>query len=117
MAEVSWRQDFPVEIPITLYWREDFVQTLAFDNPINTFPAGTTVGLLLFAKKDDPDPVAVWAADVGADTAKWTVDCAEVQELWSDLKFYRLLMSVPNPDDVDNPSYERCLALGAIIRK
>lgn len=116
MAQNNWDPKVPT-MPLTLIAYEDFVWELAFDGPVNTFPAGTTIELVFYDSTDaDAVQTGTWPADVGATTAKWSVNKTMADAIPAP-GGYRLMISEPNPSDADNPTIERCLALGKLTRK
>ncbi|ORL15420.1 hypothetical protein A6I85_05965 [Prescottella equi] len=80
---------------------------------------GTTIALVFYDSMDvDAVQTATWPAvvDNTTATAKWSVN-KTVADAIPAPGGYRLMMSQPNPSDADNPSIERCLALGKLTRK
>lgn len=114
---LSWREKPPPKIPLVLTAHEDFVRELAFDGPIDTFPVGTTITLVLYDGTDpDASETGSWPATVGATTAKWSMDHSIADQIPTP-GGYRLMLSLPNTADTSNPTIERCLAHGRLTRE
>lgn len=109
----------PPYIPLEVVAHEDFVREVSFAGATSSLPVGSTISLVIYPDEEVDSPaIATWPAVVDpADvTGSWSVDhvTADAVDLPA---FYRLWLSVPNADDIANPTIERCLALGPMTRK
>ncbi|MBM4567803.1 hypothetical protein GS441_21025 [Rhodococcus hoagii] len=113
----TWRKQEPDVIPLTLWAGEDFVRELVFDGLVGGIPADSTITLKLFdGTGPDAAEIGSWPASIVGTDVKWSVDHA-VADAIPTPGGYRLMMTVPNPGTPSNPTVERCLALGKLVRK
>ncbi len=117
---LEWRPaNDPPNIPLTVYAHEDFKRRVEFDGALSTWPPGAAIALAIYPDSNvESAVIAVWPAevDLAEHTGEWSVDYAEVDAVALP-GFYRLILTLPNPSDTENPTVERCLALGKITRK
>ncbi|MFF0816652.1 hypothetical protein ACFYVR_16095 [Rhodococcus sp. NPDC003318] len=114
----EWRPaNDPPEIPLDLIAHEDFVRTVAFNGPVNSFPSGTAAELRFYESPDpDLDPTATWAGTPDGTEIGFEVDYLVVDTL-EPRGYYRLFLILPTPDNTANPTREQCLAHGDYTRK